>query len=133
MKKVSILYSYQSILKLLIILYQKKENQLFVSVSIQLIRTYSILMKSFLCPENGFKSKNNINLTYYSMNLPIAFILMGMLILHVPKSQLFFFIFQNYQLFHQHKDHTAIDMSDHIIRGKATNITKGTNWNLEWN
>lgn len=83
-----------------------------------------MLMKSFLCPENGFKSKNNINLTYYSMNLQIAFILMGRLILHVPKSQLAFFIFQNYQLFHQHKDHTAIDMSDHIIRGKTTNITK---------
>lgn len=60
------------------------------------------------------------------MNLQSAFILMGRLILHVPKSQLAFFIFQNYQLFHQHKDHTAIDMSDHIIRGKATNITKGT-------
>lgn len=50
-----------------------------------------------------------------------------------PRVSWFFFIFQNYQLFHQHKDHTAIDMSDHIIRGKATNITKGTNWNLEWN
>lgn len=111
---------------------RKRINYLFLS-PFNLIRTYSILMKSFLCPENGFKSKNNINLTYYSMNLQIAFILMSRLILHVPKSQLAFFIFQNYQLFHQHKDHTAIDMSDHIIRGKATNITKGTNWNLEWN
>lgn len=111
---------------------RKRINYLFLS-PFNLIRTYSMLMKSFLCPENGFKSKNNINLTYYSMNLQIAFILMGRLILHVPKSQLAFFIFQNYQLFHQHKDHTAIDMSDHIIRGKATNITKGTNWNLEWN
>lgn len=111
---------------------RKRINYFFLS-PFNLIRTYSMLMKSFLCPENGFKSKNNINLTCHSMNLQIAFILMGRLILHVPKSQLAFFIFQNYQLFHQHKDHTAIDMSDHIIRGKATNITKGANWNLEWN
>lgn len=55
---------------------RKRINYFFLS-PFNLIRTYSMLMKSFLCPENGFKSKNNINLTYYSMNLQIAFILMG--------------------------------------------------------
>lgn len=68
------------------------------------------------------------------MNLQIAFILMGTEVnSSCSQESMAFFIFQNYQLIHQHKDHTAIDMSDHIIRGKATNITKGTNWNLEWN
>lgn len=43
-------------------------------------------MKSFLCLENGFKLKNNINLIYYFMNLLIVFILMGMLIFYVFKS-----------------------------------------------
>lgn len=29
------------------------------------------------------------------------------------------------------KDQIAIDMSDHRIRGKTTNITKDTNWILD--
>lgn len=56
-EKVSILFSYQSILKLLIILYQKKENQLFVSVSIQFDQNIQHLNEEFLVPRKWFQIK----------------------------------------------------------------------------
>lgn len=66
MKKVSILYSYQSILKLLIILYQKKENQLFVSVSIQFDQNIQHVNEEFLVPRKWFQIKKQ-----YLSDLPL--------------------------------------------------------------
>lgn len=59
-KKVSILYSYQRILKLLIILYQKKENQLFFSVSIQFDQNIQHVNEEFLVPRKWFQIKKTI-------------------------------------------------------------------------